>query len=395
VRGDRLILDAVALSEGTAELVEAGLILASTALLLGVLVIRPLRRDSLRQLRETGEREQQLRAEAVRQEFEARLHRALEMAPTEQAAYRASAKALERGLDGLSSELLLADSSDAHLKVALRADGGCGSGCGVEAPRDCAAIRRSQTLVFASSDDIDACPFLEGRPGGPLSAACVPVSVAGRSIGVLHAVSDPSRPPDAHQVRRLETVATQAGSRIGMLRVMEATHLQAATDPLTGLQNRRSFENQVHELLRQGRPFALAMADLDHFKTLNDTHGHDAGDRALRLFARTLRSALRADDITCRYGGEEFVIALPDRSAHDARAALERVQEQLLVTLAGGAVPGFTASFGVTHSDAAAGLPDLCRIADTALFRAKRDGRNRVVVDDGSAIGTAGAESLA
>jgi diguanylate cyclase (GGDEF)-like protein len=386
---DRLLSDVITVSDNLAEALELALIGVSNALLLSAIVVRPMRRDARRERQETSVREGALRAEASQRDFETRLHRALEMAANEQAAHRATAKALERGLDGVSSELLLADSSDAHLKQALHSGGGR-PGCGVEAPRDCAAIRRSQTLVFSSSDDIDACPYLDGRDGGPLAAACVPVSVAGRSIGVLHAVSEPGCPPDVHQVRRLETVATQAGSRIGMLRVMEATHLQAATDPLTGLQNRRSFENNLHDLLRRGRPFALAMADLDHFKTLNDTHGHDAGDRALRLFARTLRAALRADDVICRYGGEEFVIALPDRSAHEARAALERVQEQLVLALTAGTVPGFTASFGVTHSDAAAALPDLCRIADAALFRAKRDGRNRVIVDDGSAVAPTG-----
>jgi len=162
---------------------------------------------------------------------------------------------------------------------------------------------------------------------------------------------------------------------------MAATHLQAATDPLTGLLNRRSFENQVQELLRTNRPFSLSMGDLDHFKALNDTHGHDAGDRALRLFARTMRTVLRSDDLVCRYGGEEFAIVFPGCSTAEAADALARVQEQLLVTLAGGAVPGFTASFGVAHSTDAPSLEELCRVADTALFRAKREGRNRVVVD--------------
>jgi len=123
------------------------------------------------------------------------------------------------------------------------------------------------------------------------------------------------------------------------------------------------------------------MGDLDHFKALNDTNGHDAGDRALRLFARTVRSVLRTDDIVCRFGGEEFAIVFPGCSADEAADALRRVQEQLIVTLAGGAVPGFTASFGVAHTTDASSLEELCRVADAALFRAKREGRNRVIVD--------------
>jgi diguanylate cyclase (GGDEF)-like protein len=236
-------------------------------------------------------------------------------------------------------------------------------------------------LTFASSDDLDACPHLDNRDRGPCAAVCVPVSVGGRSIGVLHAAGDPARLPTADDARALEAVANQSGSRIGMLRVMQATHLQAATDPLTGLLNRRSFENQAHELLRKAVPFALAMGDLDHFKILNDTHGHDAGDRALRVFTQTLRTTLRAQDLICRYGGEEFVILFPRSTATDAAAVLDRAQQELLVATSGGAVPAFTVSFGVAHTDGGADLEDLCRVADAALYRAKREGRNRVVVD--------------
>jgi diguanylate cyclase (GGDEF)-like protein len=209
----------------------------------------------------------------------------------------------------------------------------------------------------------------------------VPVSVGGRSIGVLHAAAAEGEPPTSSQVRRFEAIATQTGSRIGMLRVMAATTLQAATDPLTGLLNRRAFENRVHALVRANEPFALAMGDLDHFKRLNDTHGHDAGDRALRLFARVLQRSLRAEDVVSRYGGEEFVVVFPDRTATQAAAALERMQEQLVVALTEGSVPGFTVSYGITDSTQSRELDELCRIADAALFRAKREGRNRVVTD--------------
>jgi GGDEF domain-containing protein len=241
----------------------------------------------------------------------------------------------------------------------------------VTSPRECPAIRRSQTLLFSSALEIDACPDLVGRPAGDRAAACVPVSVGGRSIGVLHATTDPVEPPSPVEVARLEALATQAGARIGMLRVMEATHLQAATDPLTGLLNRRSFESKVQDLLRRREPFTLAMGDLDHFKVLNDTYGHDAGDRALRLFSRTMREATRTSDLVSRYGGEEFVIAFPGLSVEVAAR-----------------------SFGVAHATDGDTLEDLCRIADAALFRAKRKGRNRVVVDDGPTVPSSIAETV-
>jgi diguanylate cyclase (GGDEF)-like protein len=205
--------------------------------------------------------------------------------------------------------------------------------------------------------------------------------VGGRSIGVLHAATDPSQRPTAADANVLEAVATEVGGRLGMLRVMEAIHLQAATDPLTGLLNRRSFENRAQDLIRRQVPFALAMGDLDHFKKLNDTHGHDAGDRALRAFSQTLRASLRGEDLVCRYGGEEFVILFPQSSATVAAAALGRVQQELLVSVAGGAVAPFTVSFGVTNFEQDQSLEEVCRVADAALFRAKREGRNRVVID--------------
>ncbi|MCU1392126.1 MAG: hypothetical protein JWM34_554 [Ilumatobacteraceae bacterium] len=355
---------------------------AIAGVVLWLRVILPLRRDADSERRTSMDREQALVVQAKHQEFETALNRAVEMAGTIDAVYRVTAKAITIGTGGLDAELLLADSSDAHLKMAIAVGGEQRRArCEVVTPRDCPAIRRAQTLLFSSSETLDACPNLEGRERGPCSAICVPISVGGRSIGVLHAASELSTPPTPANAANLEAVATVTGARIGMLRVMEATHLQAATDPLTGLLNRRSFENQAHDLIRSGTPFALAMGDLDHFKALNDTHGHDAGDRALRSFAQTLRATLRGEDLVCRYGGEEFVIVFPRRSAEEAAAALSRVQQELLLLTASGSIAPFTVSFGVARSEQGSELDELCQIADAALFRAKREGRNRVIVD--------------
>lgn len=380
---DLLVLHFARLSEGMHQVVEAATLAITGAVAIWFTVIRPLRAEADAERRISRDREAALVADGKHREFEAALHRAVEMAGTEEAVYRVTEKALSQAGRSLAAELLLADSSDAHLKRAVAVGGESSRArCGVVAPRDCPAIRRAQTLTFASSEGLDACPHLDNREAGPCAAVCVPVSVGGRSIGVLHSASEVTSPPSEADTAALEAIAAQAGSRIGMLRVMEATHLQAATDPLTGLLNRRSLENRAQDLVRRGVPFALAMCDLDHFKQLNDTHGHDAGDRALRAFSQTLRAALREDDIVCRYGGEEFVILFPRRSTDEAAAALERVQEELLLAAAGGTIPAFTASFGVAHSDTDSGLEELCRVADMALFRAKREGRNRVVIDD-------------
>lgn len=366
-------------------LIESSALAAGTVGALWFMVLRPLRGDAARERDLNRRRAQQLVDDVERQEFDSRVSRAMDMAGTEATAHHATERALTRGTPRLAAELLLADSSDANLhRAAHAAPDGSAPGCTVTTPRDCPAIRRSQTLLFTSGEEIDACPHLAGRPDGDRAAACVPVSVGGRSIGVLHATVSPDAPVTPLEVSRLESLATQAGARLGMLRVMEATHLQAATDPLTGLLNRRSFENQVQDLLRRGSPFPLAMGDLDHFKALNDKHGHDAGDRALRLFSRTLGDAVRSDDLVSRYGGEEFVVAFPGLPVAEATRALGRIQEQLVLALSAGTVPPFTASFGVAHSHDGDTLEDICRAADAALFRAKRDGRNRVTVDAGA-----------
>ena len=104
-------------------------------------------------------------------------------------------------------------------------------------------------------------------------------------------------PPTESDVRYLEVTARRASERIAMLRAFEKSETQAQSDPLTGLLNRRSLENQVNDLQRSSTPYSLAYGDLDHFKVLNDTHGHEAGDQALRLFSRVLRDSIRPNDI--------------------------------------------------------------------------------------------------
>jgi diguanylate cyclase (GGDEF)-like protein len=334
-----------------------------------------------------------LREQHRAQDFDQRLQTALQMASNEAAGYDVVLRAVDVIAVGGRTQLMLADSSEAHLKTAVDHHGDDSvTGCAVTAPFDCPAIRNAQTSRFDSDRALDACPWLINRAKQAgdtqsLGAVCIPLTVVGRSIGVLHVATSASDLPSASKVRDLESIAERSGARIGMLRVMEQTHLQAATDPLTGLLNRRSLENKVHELLRGHRPFAVAMGDLDHFKKLNDTYGHNAGDRALRVFASTVRGALRTDDLISRYGGEEFVLVFPGLTPNEAASALERVREALALAVNSGAVQPFTASFGVAGSTDADGIEELLRLADTALFQAKRQGRNRVVIDRSSTPG--------
>jgi diguanylate cyclase (GGDEF)-like protein len=161
------------------------------------------------------------------------------------------------------------------------------------------------------------------------------------------------------------------------------------TDALTRVHNRRSIlarlETEVQRSARLGVPLTVALLDLDHFKNINDTWGHPTGDRVLKEAARTLRQAVRECDAVGRYGGEEFLLVLPETSLPGALALLERCRVRLteiLIRADNGESFAISASFGVTcnehHLDAPAGT--LTRVADEALYQAKKKGRNRVEV---------------
>ena len=321
-----------------------------------------------------------LEAEAERDSFGSELVEAFEMADDEIQAHDVIERAMTQISASSPMELLLADSSRAHLQRVARAREAGSPGCPVESPFACAAVRRGSTVVFESSESLNACPKLRDRPSGPCSAVCVPVSFMGKSLGVLHATAADGRPLGEEAISQMNTLATQAGSRIGTIRAFKLTQLQATTDGLTGLINRRTLENALHDMMNDGKHFALAMADLDHFKQLNDKHGHEGGDRALRMFTETMRAGVREGDLVARYGGEEFVLVFPGATALEAEAMLDRLRVMLAAALSTGETPTFTASFGVTDSRAARSAADLIRIADDALMKAKASGRNRVVV---------------
>ena len=320
---------------------------------------------------------------AQHNELETRLHRALEMAADEASVYEIVQEALVKDEHSLQAELLVADSSRAHLRRVLATNlADDGGGCPVGSPVDCPAARRGQTQVFASSRDLDACPQLRHRAGGPLSCACIPVSIAGNTVGIVHAMSQEHSPPSPGTVATLELVARRAGERIGMLRAFARSETQARTDPLTGLLNRRSLENQARDIIESGFDYSIAYGDLDHFKLLNDVHGHDAGDNALRLFSRVLRNSVRPTDVPARYGGEEFVVVLPQCNVADARVVLERVRQQLAMAQRDGHGPEFTVSFGIASSERHDSFSDTVEAADGALLAAKAGGRNRIVIAD-------------
>lgn len=370
---------ALALGDGWRRLV-LFVVIGGAALTL--LVALPLRYFLLAQRRDADRREEALRREGQRREFNATLTRALEMAQDEGGVLGVAHRALDQLTPGVHGEILLADSSQAHLlKVVDSPDpGGALPGCAVGTPHGCPAVRMGHPLVFADSDRLDVCPHLAGRATA-CGAVCVPVGVMGAMVGVVHVVHPVAHTFDDLATEGLESVAHQVGSRLGVLNAISQSQIQANTDPLTGLLNRRSFEQGAHALSRENLTFAVAFADLDHFKQLNDAHGHDMGDRALRLFARTMRRSLPNDALIARYGGEEFVVALPNLGVEQAIRCLDQLRADLELALGDGRVPPFTVSAGVVDNTEATAstLDEMVEVADGLLLQAKSSGRNRVL----------------
>jgi diguanylate cyclase (GGDEF)-like protein len=174
------------------------------------------------------------------------------------------------------------------------------------------------------------------------------------------------------QARRLEKAFARASSQI---------------DPLTGLHNRQAMaaevEREWQRNTRTGRPCCLAVADIDHFKKVNDGFGHAAGDQVLKTAADCFLAHVRPYDSVYRFGGEEFLICLPEADPATAREVMERLRdelERLPVVLADGQRLNITASFGIAAMDGEADTEEIKERADRALYAAKQAGRNRVMV---------------
>lgn len=175
------------------------------------------------------------------------------------------------------------------------------------------------------------------------------------------------------------------------LRLQQALRRQATRDPLTDLLNRRAFEDAARNALALGRrgqrPLTLLLMDLDKFKSINDQHGHKTGDQVLGAFAGHLHAHARSADIICRFGGEEFVVLLPDTDRDQAQSMAERIRrswaEVLLDTPNGPLATTVSIGLAQTCHDPAETLYSLLEQADQALYRAKQNGRNRTEQADG------------
>ncbi len=253
------------------------------------------------------------------------------------------------------------------------------------APSDCRGLRRSPTRPL-NEDQRGSCCLHSAQP--PAIAYCLPIHVQGEILGIFHLQSTSEENLTENKRQLAYTVIEQSELALSNLKLREALREQSIRDPLTGLYNRRYMEEalkqQLSRVTRQLHPLGLIMIDIDHFKNFNDTHGHAAGDALLRELGRLLESHIRGGDVACRYGGEEFLLIMPDASleaAHQRAKQLQQEAKRLRVQDAGLSLDGITLSLGVAiYPEHGRSKDTVLRAADAALYRAKEEGRDRVVV---------------
>ncbi len=262
-------------------------------------------------------------------------------------------------------------------------------------PKDCWALRRGRVHVLADDPTVLSCAHLGSVR--PRRALCVPMMAHGEALGLLYLDvghdeskhSEPSTPQSFEAEQRLaKTFAEQTALALANLKMREVLKIQSVRDPLTGLYNRRymeeSLDREVRRAKRKNVVLGMMMLDVDHFKQFNDTFGHEAGDAVLRSLGNVLRTQFRGEDIVCRYGGEEFVIILPEASHEMTHKRAEQLREAVkkdLVQLRGQSLGYISLSIGVSSFPANGSTGEaLVSAADAALYRAKEEGRDRVVV---------------
>lgn len=195
------------------------------------------------------------------------------------------------------------------------------------------------------------------------------------------------RPIDANEVRA--RIRTQIRRRRYMELLRNAVHASmelAIVDQLTGLHNRRYFDTHMPRLLNaaigRDRPLCVMILDIDHFKSVNDTHGHDIGDEVLQIFASRLKAALRDVDLLCRLGGEEFIVVMPDLPLRVASLVAERLRLAIasipFMLASNGRDLDITVSIGLAERGEDTTIPSILKRADLALYRSKTMGRNKV-----------------
>ncbi len=258
-------------------------------------------------------------------------------------------------------------------------------------PRSCLAVRSGQThREGAGQPALLSCSVCAPCPG---ASSCVPLIVGGEVIGSALLIRP--APYDQADEQRIRQSVGQAAPVLANLRNLAIAELRAATDGLTGLPNKRAVTDTLRRMFAEASttmsPLALLLLDLDHFKQVNDQRGHAVGDQVLANVGAVLRGALRTGDFAGRNGGEEFAILLPGTGIEEALIIAERIR----ATVAEISLPGtnvtVTVSIGVAVFPVHASTADrLERLADAALYTAKRHGRNLVELAEHTASGAIG-----
>ena len=254
-------------------------------------------------------------------------------------------------------------------------------------PADCWALREGRSHLVSDPRSGLICPHSANE--GEYAQICIPMLAQSEMQGFLHLQSRLPYPsgdafPDA-ELRLIQAIAEEISLSFSNVGLREILRHQALRDPLTGLYNRRflqeSLDLELRRAIRTRLPLALVMLDVDGFKKINDAYGHAAGDSLLQALATLLQSNVRASDVLCRYGGDEFSIVMPETSLEDAtrRAGEWRSAVKLLsIEWEGKIVAGLTISLGVATYPNCPTSHALFREADSALYSAKAAGRDQV-----------------
>jgi diguanylate cyclase (GGDEF)-like protein/PAS domain S-box-containing protein len=301
-------------------------------------------------------------------------------------AYKVIGFAAGELFEGQTGCLAVLQASSRHLEMVARW-GAAPLGEPIFSLDDCWALRRGQLHEVANAETGLLCRHFVSQPN--TRYLCVPLTVQGEILGLFCLAGAPAHTSD-HQIGQLQLAVTVSESiklSLSNLKLREKLRAEAIHDPLTGLFNRRYLEEmlvrELHRARRRNSPLCLTMLDLDNFKRFNDSHGHDAGDALLRELGRLMRAKLRKSDILCRYGGEEFVIVLPDSSVVDAEQRIDQIRAQLKevqIQHGGEFLAAPTLSAGIAQADEHNFDPgELLRAADKALYSAKNAGRDRVI----------------
>jgi len=264
-------------------------------------------------------------------------------------------------------------------------------------PNSCWALRTGNPHLVIAGDTTAPCGHAAGVKHTYL---CLPILAQGEALGIMHfQATDESPSLGEAELSFKTTFAGQVGLSIANINLRDALRVQSIKDTLTGLYNRRYLEEMLEREIRRAaraeQSVAILLLDLDHFKKFNDTYGHDAGDTVLREAASFLTRNVRAEDIVCRFGGEEFVVILPTASLENAQNRAERIRSKLreLTVLHHGQSLGMiTVSIGVSAFPInGTSSRELLASADSALYCAKREGRDRVIVANQQASTASGA----